>query len=1298
MRKTTILLFLSFYCIVHAEAQWRSIHRGDDKLNTFLNASFYSRSEGFVLSSNWVGFTVDSGRTFQKKFITDNNVDYGSNPVNLTFGFYHSDIKAFGNNRLLVAGEYGDEPSILLSTNNGNSWKVVFHKPFSFAGSLENYFSRMEFPANNEIGFAVFSDGIVRTTNGGNTWTEVFSTRGNELSYLDFVNNQVGYVAGPDILLKTVDGGVSWTFQRYFPFSIKAISAVSSNLIYALSTNDDIYYSTNAGVSWTRVNAPIARLSTDNIYFVNDSVGYSAAGYVYQTRNRGKSWERLPSDRDPEVGQLVPFSSDVMWACGEGERLALTSNRGGVAHPLAYFDFDVSTICTSDGVLQLQNESNRNYKFQWYRNNRLLANTYQTSFIVGNNISDTIKLVISDGFQRDSMVRVLDYTGYSLIKLQSVSLQDTLCGRNYAQFLILNSQPGVTYSVGRLCCGYSAGDAGTGKDLIIKGYSGGNEDSTSTFFVFATIQNNCGNQLVSQAHKIHLFNSTPGIEVVDHDTVCLQKLFYIRVRSTQKRYEYWADSGLPKVKGNGGTILVPARLTHLTQLRRAFVGSLFEELSFQVFVQHERFSCGVAESHVIHLYARRPDAQFEPLGAETFTGDTLRFLNLSEKASSYYWRFGRGAVYKRNDTQEPQGLRFTRPGIRQVTLYAYSKEGCVDSLSRSIEVFNQLGEVGTGEICPTTKSQNHVDSIYNTFHYDSHAISEDRYGSRVIAGTIRLPGRLFRYLVEPSGWFAKKYAKDGRLLWQLENGPYDASEQYAIEQVQCDQDENTYLLGYGYSGFGFHSPFYPRLDYIRPGQGAFIIKVSPKGEILWIRFFYNQNGNNFKSPNWCRGTLLMGQNDELYYVTQRRAGETLMMDQTMLVDDQNPAEGLILRLNGAGQVMQQRSFPSSYKSFEQYAIYLPGQPDYKFNLTAQWAPDGQMVLYNEMPPQTRSAELDGIALPANLSQINQGLLFLDTSALKFTKIRPVYKWIGESQTKVYPDAYTIDEAGNYYLTYTQLNYYHNIKPIYDGDTLKPKTYLMAFTPEGDTRWIRKIEGLQAGTIIATKDQLKLGGLNYYLYNGAFFINHSGHSPAREGAPKMTIVGDTSNFAGKGRAGLGSIDVVVASFNAHNGALLDLTQLGSPLMDASMAMTKGHGPHLWVASTVGSHYTNGLLDTFSVMKTFKLPLNDEACNLIYPTPGSYLSKTAKSQELNYTKGRLNVFPNPFSHEFSIYSDSPGNNIQSVLIRDGIGRVVWQNSNINTPYLQVNGANLSKGQWYFIAVQTRSGLLNTKIIKH
>ena len=86
-----------------------------------------------------------------------------------------------------------------------------------------------------------------------------------------------------------------------------------------------------------------------------------------------------------------------------------------------------------------------------------------------------------------------------------------------------------------------------------------------------------------------------------------------------------------------------------------------------------------------------PAVMFEPGITETHRmGEEIEFHNLSTGATQFLWDFGDGTT---SDEDSP-AHRFMEPGNYTITLYAWSSEGCADSLIRE-DLVSVLGGEGS---------------------------------------------------------------------------------------------------------------------------------------------------------------------------------------------------------------------------------------------------------------------------------------------------------------------------------------------------------------------------------------------------------------------------------------------------------------------------------------------------------------------------------------------------------------------------------------------------------------------------
>ena len=254
----------------NTSAQMRQLYVDNIADNEIYKLSFYSPSEGYVAFRDWIGYTTDSGRTFTKKFITNSNVNFNGYSVNLTFGFGIKGVKAFNQNTIIAYGDYGLIPAILYSTNGGASYTLIYHSQFN-SFELTTGITDMIFPQNGSIGYAIDGDRILKTTTQGLSWATVLTSPNSCFDHLDAIDDNNVFVISDyntgDILfpngrtfinnriLKTNNTGSSWQTVTVPAGLVKNISFFTAGKGW-LSLNQDLYYTSTTGASWTQKNNP----------------------------------------------------------------------------------------------------------------------------------------------------------------------------------------------------------------------------------------------------------------------------------------------------------------------------------------------------------------------------------------------------------------------------------------------------------------------------------------------------------------------------------------------------------------------------------------------------------------------------------------------------------------------------------------------------------------------------------------------------------------------------------------------------------------------------------------------------------------------------------------------------------------------------------------------------------------------------------------------------------------------------------------------------------------------------------
>jgi photosystem II stability/assembly factor-like uncharacterized protein len=196
-----------------------------------------------------------------------------------------------------IGGKYGMTAK---TTNGGNNWFLL--------DTAMAHINNMYF-LNSTTGYLVDSySGIYKTTDGGNSWLYKFvqDSLGTGYALMDirFYDNNTGYIAGSTVffgaIMKTTDSGNSWKviLRTENPFFNVACPAVSK--VYVSSyTYNRVYYSTNAGLSWS-VQYVGGDGSLLSLSFTNEFSGYCTNNSsIYKTTNGGV-WITQISSAIPE--------------------------------------------------------------------------------------------------------------------------------------------------------------------------------------------------------------------------------------------------------------------------------------------------------------------------------------------------------------------------------------------------------------------------------------------------------------------------------------------------------------------------------------------------------------------------------------------------------------------------------------------------------------------------------------------------------------------------------------------------------------------------------------------------------------------------------------------------------------------------------------------------------------------------------------------------------------------------------------------------------------------------------------
>lgn len=399
-----------------AFSQYREIYRGNDESNSINGMSFLTPSTGFAAFTDFIGFTTDSGRTFIQRKVESGNTDFNSYPVNLTFGFYAQGVKAFTKDSLFAYGHFGTEPSILFSSDQGQHWKVVFHKGLNAGAAVLNLgITDMVFPGNGNMAFAVHDEEVLASNDRGQTWRVAISIPFGTMQKISFPSPTTGYVIGGGKLYKTTDKGATWLpatlpgdiSKEYF--NNVCFPSLSSGYISEYESGS-VYKTTDGGSNWKKMNETGLQVKGRDMIFTNDSTGYITPEYaydIYKTTDNGTTWEPCKRNTDYQylaygMQSLHFLNEKTGWAGGKKEYLMLTTNGGGQTRPLAMFSVD-TTGYEATGQVHLINYSKKTYQYKWYVNDELVSTSYDAVYShYYFSYQDAITLIVSNGTDSDT--------------------------------------------------------------------------------------------------------------------------------------------------------------------------------------------------------------------------------------------------------------------------------------------------------------------------------------------------------------------------------------------------------------------------------------------------------------------------------------------------------------------------------------------------------------------------------------------------------------------------------------------------------------------------------------------------------------------------------------------------------------------------------------------------------------------------------------------------------------------------------------------------------------------------------
>ena len=240
----------------------------------FRNIEFLDENIGFLGTLNQKFYkTIDGGTTWN--LVTN----ITPNPSAIC------GLDCIGTSTVYGCGAYFGPAYIIKSIDSGNTWQFIDMSAYASALVEINFI-------DENIGFASGNNAtggvILKTTDGGTTWTQLLNTGTNgdyvwKLQILNSNNNVLfgsveAVTPNPGRLAKSIDGGLTWTLQNAPESVVQAVGFLNENHGWMGGHTTGFYETLDGGATWTNTGVGS---NLNRIFFIGNTA-YASGRTIYK--------------------------------------------------------------------------------------------------------------------------------------------------------------------------------------------------------------------------------------------------------------------------------------------------------------------------------------------------------------------------------------------------------------------------------------------------------------------------------------------------------------------------------------------------------------------------------------------------------------------------------------------------------------------------------------------------------------------------------------------------------------------------------------------------------------------------------------------------------------------------------------------------------------------------------------------------------------------------------------------------------------------------------------------------------
>jgi len=266
----------------------------------FRNIEFLDENIGFLGTLNGVFFkTIDGGTTWTAV------TNFPTNPLAIC------GLDTVGTSTIYGCGAYFTPSFIIKSVDSGTTWQYIDMSAYA-TGLVEILF------LDENLGYASGSGTnggvILKTTDGGNTWTEIYNTNipGEYVWKLQVLGSNTNVIFGSvetvlphsGKFIRSLDAGQNWTSKSFPDPDVQAVGFLTENHGWMGGHDTGFYETFDGGDTWTN-NAIGSNLN--RIFILNDNLAYACGTTIYKFSDESLSnIDFTEQDRIPLNAKVIP--------------------------------------------------------------------------------------------------------------------------------------------------------------------------------------------------------------------------------------------------------------------------------------------------------------------------------------------------------------------------------------------------------------------------------------------------------------------------------------------------------------------------------------------------------------------------------------------------------------------------------------------------------------------------------------------------------------------------------------------------------------------------------------------------------------------------------------------------------------------------------------------------------------------------------------------------------------------------------------------------------------------------------